>query len=268
MLRTALTLLAMLAFVTEARAQETTPQVPDSYDAPQRSDAERPPRSTPSRPAPRAEGDPQRVVLMPTAFTLRARERSLNTYELVSLEVELGVRDHIQVGVQTIIPVGLLAAGVSMKVGWRWERVAFALHAQVLGARFFTASAEGLLLGGLGAVLTIGNADHYLNLGVSGWGGVAAIDDGAQRVGALVPHVGGSIRVARRARLVAEVWLPYRPRGRHFFELAMVLYGLRVFGQRMWADLGFLKVLCTDDCSRPLEDSPPGVPYLSLGRPF
>ncbi len=267
MLRRALIFL-MLACTATAGAQEPAPvSVPDGYT--QRSDTERPPvPPPPARPAPRAEGDPQRVVLMPTAFTLRRRERSLNTYELVSLETEIGVRDHIQVGVQTIIPVGLLAVGASMKVGWRWDRVAFALHGHVLGARFFRVGAEGVLLGGLGAVLTIGSPDHYLNLGVSGWGGVAAIDDGPQRVGALVPHVGGSIRVSKRARLVIEAWLPYRPRGRHFFELAMILYGVRVFGAKMWADLGFLRVLCTDDCGAPLSESPPGVPYLSLGRPF
>lgn len=266
MLRRALLLLPAFALATNASAQEPV-SVPEGYEAPQqRTDSEVPP--PPTRPAPRAVGDSQRVVLMPTAFTLRARERSLNTYELVSLETEIGVSDHVQVGVQTIIPVGLLAVGVSMKIGWRWDRVAFALHGQVLGARFFRVGAEGVALGGLGAVLTIGNPDHYLNLGVSGWGGVAAIDDGPQRVGALVPHIGGSIRVARRARLVVEAWLPYRPKGRHFFELAMVLYGVRVFGARMWADLGFLRVLCTDDCGAPLKDSPPGVPYLSLGRPF
>ncbi len=252
-----------------AGAQADAPSdvsVPETYRQPQRSDSERPP-PPPTRPRPRAEGDPMRVVLMPTAFTLREGERSLNAYELVSVETEMGVRDHLQVGVQTIIPVGLIAAGVSVKVGWRGERVAFALHGQVLGARFFRVGAEGVALGALGAVLTIGDRDHYLNLGVAGWGGVAAIDAGPTAVGAIVPHVGGSIRVARRARLVLEAWLPHRPRGRHFFELGMVLYGARIFGAKMWADLGFLRVFC-GDCSAPLDESPPGVPYLSLGRPF
>ena len=231
------------------------PEQPDPEPAP------RPPARPP------AYGDPQRVVVMPTAFTLPRGERILNTYELASFEAELGVRDGFQVGVQTVIPIGLLGVGVSAKLGWEWEHVAVAVHAQFLGAWFFVQKAGGAAVGGLGVVMTVGNRDHHLNLGIGGWGGVVARDRGAEPFGALVPHIGGSLRVADHARLQLEAWFPHRPQGRHFFDLAMIFYGVRVFGAAMWADLGLMRVLC-EDCEPPLEDSPLGVPYLSLGRPF
>ena len=85
----------LASLAASASAQSAEVVVPESYRVPQRGDAERPPPADPppTRPRPRAEGDPQRVVLMPTAFTLREGERSLNAYELVSVETDSAVAD-------------------------------------------------------------------------------------------------------------------------------------------------------------------------------
>ena len=264
--------LVTLALLAAVRASADVPPPPDSYESPQLEpgpplDQERPPPGPP--PVSREfDGDTSRVVLMPTAWRLRTGQQILNTYQLGSFELERAVGERWQVSIQTAVPVGLVGLGAMVRTGFEGRHYAMGVQVQALASWFFVDDAEWALLVGAGGVLTVGNRDHYLNLGVMFHGVFFKRSGGWTNFGVLTPHLGASIRLGEHGRLLLEAWLPARTdSGRRFGELLVVLYGTRIFGPRFWMDLGFFRHICRG-CSETYRKLPPGYPYISVGRPF
>jgi len=254
------------------------PRAPEEYEraAPEDEplglppDAEVPPRpGRRERPRPRGEGDPGRGIALPTAWTLDEDDDSFNNYGLGSFGIEVSLSDELQLGVQSAIPVGFVGLGLSVKWGRPFRFGAFGVQVQTFAGWLFFEDTDWAALAGGGPILTLGTRDHFVSIGAFGYGVVAGRTFGTKAFGVVMPTLAASVRVAERARLVAEVWVPGRTDdGRQLGELVVLLYGVRAFGPRFWADVGLFRHFCRPGCLGIYETLPAGVPYVSFGRLF
>ena len=215
--------------------------------------------------------DPGRLVLMPTAWTLRRGQRTFNNYMLTSFDFQLGLGENWQLGVQTAVPFAVAGLGLSIRAGKRFSHGSIALQSQVFGGYLFLRQADAAFMAGGGPILTLGNEDHFISLSTMVFAVFAVAPVQNQSFGLLLPAIGGSIRVARRARLVAEVWFPGRTdsSGRQFGELFVALTGFRIFGRAYWADIGVFRHFCRPACNDFYSGGlTAGLPYVNLGRVF
>jgi hypothetical protein len=208
-------------------------------------------------------GDPTRTVYAPTAFTRPAGTASFNAFELGTYTFDYGVTDHLTMGIQTTIPVGAFVIGPTLRAGMAIDGGAVGVYANALLVAPFSGGTTVLLAGG-GPVLTLGSVDSYVNFGVLGY----AVKGGGDTFGALVPHVGGSLRISPRARIGAEVYVPgiygngINESG--FGKVALVLWGVRIFNDSLWGDIALADPICSG-CGEIYSVIPLGIPFLNFG---
>jgi hypothetical protein len=221
-----------------------------------------PPAEPPRSEGPKAPGDPMRVILAPTAFTRPEGTSSFNAFELGTLTFDHGFSPNLALGLQTAIPIGAFVLGPTMRVGLPFEGGAVGFHAQALLFTPFVGDGRTYLVAGGGPILTLGNYERYFNLGALAY--FVAGEDGAL----LLPHAGFSLRVSRRVRVGAEVYVPGFVSGRSgdsaFGKLAILLWGLRLFGESVWGDIALAEPIC-GGCGDVYRTFPLGFPFLNLG---
>jgi hypothetical protein len=224
----------------------------------------RPPSAAPApRPTPaEASGDPSRVIYAPTAFTRPQGASSFNAFELGTFAFEHGLTPNVTIGLQTALPIGALVIGPTVRAGIPFEGGAIGIQLQALVFAPFVGSAHALLVAGGGPMLTLGNHDRYLNLGVLGY---VTSSNGS---GAVIPHLGFSARVAQSVRIGAEAYLPGAygsdVRDAGLGKVGIVVWGVRLIGARFWGDVALVDLVC-DGCGELYRVLPLGIPFLNFG---
>jgi len=214
--------------------------------------------------------DPEftRVIFMPTAFLRPVGERTWTMTGVTLHQLHFGVGESIQLGVGALIPVGILAGSIHAKVGGSVSEL-FHLAGSIdaFGGTVFVDDDSGTVLAvGLSGIATIGTPEIALNLGVSGYLGDDIEDDGeAARV--LLPNAGLSARVGRKLRAVVELIAVVTDDGIGFGEVWWVSYALRLFGDDLFGDVGFVVPLF-DEAEEALALLPMGFPFFTFGARF
>ena len=234
---------------------------PPAYAAPTRARGERAAPSPTRRARRPGRGDTTRVIYSQTAFTRPPGEGVFNAYGLGTVAFDWGVTENLQLGFQTAIPIGFLPVIGLGKLGLAFDggAVGFSAFGGFLAG--FIADAPVIFLAGGGPLGTVGNADRYVT---AGFPLVYATDEG-DGVGVFVQNLGGSIRVSRRVRFGAELYVPFGFEGDiPFGDLALLVWGVRIFGESLWADVALIDPIC-DGCSEIYEVLPLGIPFLNVG---
>jgi hypothetical protein len=209
-----------------------------------------------------ASGDPMRVILAPTAFTRPQGTSSFNAFELGTLTFDHGITPNIALGLHTAIPVGAFVFGPTVRMSLPFQGGAIGLEVDALLFAPFVGSTSTYFVAGGGPVLTLGNSDRYVNLGVLSYFVMSSGN------GVIIPHAGFSVLATRGVRIGAEVWIP-GAYGRDVGSTALgkigvVLWGVRLFGQSVWGDIALADLIC-DGCGSLYSVLPLGIPFLNLG---
>jgi hypothetical protein len=231
-----------LAAATYARLYETAPA--------------RPPQTV------RTAGDPSRVIYAPTAFTRAAGSYAFNAYEIGFLTIDYGLSDEVAIGAQTSLPVGFILGGVTLRGGVPFDGGAVGFYADALIAAPFSGGKGVAGIVG-GPMVTLGSPDSYVNFGL-----LAAWGKSSDTAGAFAAHAGGSVRVGRRIRLGAEVYVPgiygNDVSDSGFGKVAALLWGVRIFSDSLWGDIAMFDPICSG-CGDIYKTIPLGIPFLNFG---
>jgi len=210
----------------------------------------------------KAPGDPMRVVFAPTAFTRPEGTTSFNAFELGTLTFDHGLTRNVAIGLQTAIPIGAAVVGPTLRVGFPFEGGAVGVHLNALVFAPFVGNTTTYVIAGGGPILTLGNYDRYLNLGILAY---AVTSNGDSLV---LPHAGFSLRVSRAVRIGAEAYLPGAygndVRNAGIGRVGIVLWGVRLFGETFWGDIALAELIC-DGCGSLYRVLPLGIPFLNFG---
>ena len=227
----------------------------------------------------RALGDPDttRVVYGPTAFGRPKGVWNWTIYNIGYWSFDYGVTDHLEIGMQTVPPIGIVAfmpnAKLSFSLG---EKVALGLRAfgGVLYPYIGNDTAFRIGIYGGGPILSIGSPDLLLNLSVNVTGITVANREeyGAQQdetvhntVWAVTPNLGFGWRLSRRVKLNAELFLPLTENNPvSNGKLWVLLYGIRIFSRRIYGDVSFV-IPFWPDMGEVMKYLPIGFPLLSFG---
>ncbi len=223
-------------------------------------DEERPPEAPTEPEVP--PGDPYRVVYAPTAWVRPAGTAAFNAFELGTFQVDFGIDDHVQLGFQTMIPVGVIGIGAVARAGWQFEGGAVGVNGNAVAlVPFVDGGEDPIFLYGGGPTVTLGDFDRYVNAGVAVYGLSSSDDD----VAAVVPHIGGSLKLAARLKVNAELYgITTTDGGVDFGELFLLMWGVRIFGDSLWGDIALIDPIC-EDCGEIYEVIPLGIPFLNVG---
>lgn len=206
-------------------------------------------------------GDPYRVVYAPTAWVRPPGTGSLNGFELGTIQVDYGLHDNLQLGFQTMLPIGVLGLGAIARAGFSFDGGAVGITANGIALIPMAEGGRPLLLFGAGPTLTLGSPEGYGNGGVLVYG----ITDQRDEVTVIIPHAGGSLVVTPHLRVNAELYSVSVPEeGVDFGELFALLAGVRIFGESVWGDIALLFPIC-EGCHDLYEVLPLGIPFLSVG---
>ncbi|MDH5492940.1 MAG: hypothetical protein OEY14_13380 [Myxococcales bacterium] len=208
------------------------------------------------------DGDPTRLLLMPTAFRYpRGRFGIAAPYGVTALGA-YGVTDNLQVGIQAMAPLGLLAGGASIRVGVDFSWGSAAIQANALGLIVVAGGSQSLGLAGGGPLVSIGTRRSAITIGVQ----VSAIGFDSEWDGPYVtPHLGASLRVLGGVRVLAELLLPTYDRA-SLGELLVFIWGVRIFGGTHHVDAGLIMPLCP--ACTVSADFGIGIPLLTYGAHF
>jgi hypothetical protein len=248
--------------------------------------AEVAPQPLPAKAAPPSrltDPDPTRVVYGPTAFGRRANTYNWTIYNVGYWIFDYGINDHVEIGMNTIPPVGLLAFMPHIKLSTRINEMA-AVGLYLAGGVFYpyVENDDEFRAGiyGGGPMLTIGSPDLLLNVGLSVYGvTVAGIErewisapggPGYETSGtkyehnwSITPNVGFGWRLAKRIKLNAELFVPVIDHEQSG-KIWVLLYGLRFFGERIYGDVNFVLPFF-EDMWEIMKYAPIGFPLLTFG---
>ena len=219
----------------------------------------------PPPPARRFSGDPSRVIYAPTAFTQPAGTSTFNAFELGTFRLDHGITDHVSIGLQTAIPIGAFVAGPTVHVGVPFDGGAVGFYASAFYAGAFVGSGGSLFVVGGGPMLTLGNPDNFINVGVLGFYGTSGHD----AAGLVVPHLGASLRVSERVRFGIEGYAPGLFSGagdsnQGFGHFGAIAWGFRLFGDSVFGDVALVDPICSG-CGDLYKVIPLGIPFLNFG---
>ena len=194
--------------------------------------------------------DPTRLFFGPTARTLPKGEGDFSDTYLFLLSGGYGVGGHAQIGAGfSVLPTEQFTDNlffVTGKVGFdAGPKVQLAVGGLVGWTGGFSDNVGGSTLGAIYGVGTFGSTDHAVTVGLA-----APIGGGIDTKPVVL--IGGETRIGRRVKLITENYF-VGSRGR---VEGLLGYGLRIFGDRIAVNLGFL-----NSTSHGLF---PGVPYLDF----
>jgi len=211
-------------------------------------------------------GDTTRVIFAPTAYVRPAGDVGLNFFQIGSVSVDYGIADVAQIGARTALPIGVLPFTLNGRLSYPFEYGAVGINAEfgLVWPFLFSDDNPVILVGGGGPTLTLGNANHYFNVGVMEFGaGLVGAGGGAADV--FLPHIGASFRVAEVVRLGLEGYLLGSLSAPELFgEGGAIMAGVRFFGEWIWGDVALLEPIC-GPCVDLYEVIPVGIPFLNFG---
>ncbi|HYV64867.1 MAG TPA: hypothetical protein VE964_01410 [Myxococcales bacterium] len=212
--------------------------------------------------AAKAAGDPMRVILAPTAFTRPEGTTSFNAFELGTLTFDHGLTRNLAVGVQTALPIGAFVIGPTLRAGIPFDWGAIGVHLNAAVFAPFVGSTSTYVIAGGGPILTLGNYDRYFNLGLLAY---TVTSNGDALV---MPHAGFSLRLSSGVRFGAEAYVPgvygNRVNDEGIGKIGIVLWGIRLFGDKFWGDIAFADPIC-GGCGDLYRVLPLGIPFLNFG---
>lgn len=176
------------------------------------------------------QSDPNytRLFFAPTGRPLRDGQGYFSTYEVFFPFLAVGIGDAVTLsGGMSIVP------GAESQIFYLAPKIT-PLHlknidvsAGLLYINGTASSSSGLgIIYGVG---TYGTSDRALTLGL-GWG-----FSSGEVANKPILLIGGEYRVSRNVKLITENWIPPE------IDLVIYSFGLRFFGERLAADLGFIR---------------------------
>lgn len=194
--------------------------------------------------------DPTRLFFGPTARTLPKGEADFSDTYLFLLSGNYGVTANAQVGAGlSVFPAHDFSDNlffVTGKVGVRaGPRAQFAVGGLFGWSGTLEDDVGGSTVGAVYGVGTFGSPNHALTVGLT-----TPVGEGVDHKAILL--LGGETRIGRRVKLITENYFT----GNDGKVDAIFGYGVRIFGDKIAVNLGFLNV--TDD---PLF---PGLPYVDF----
>lgn len=181
-----------------------------------------------------ADSNPTRLFFAPTGRTLKKGEAYFGVYEIMLPFVQYGVTDRFSIGGGTPLFFG----GGGDRPMWvtpKLQLLQRASTAASIGVLHFFSINGGEGMGIAYGVVTQGNTDSAATAGL----GYAYARTGDEEGGAPVAMIGGEHRVSRRVKLVTENYV--------FEGGGFASGGLRLLGERLSADLGFVVPLSNSD---------------------
>ena len=228
-----------------------------------------PPASTPEAPAgspARADPGRARTIFFPTAYTTEKGKASFATMDLGYWDINYGIGENIEIGLRTGPPVGLFAFMPQLKIALPFDGGAVAFHG--LGGFFLPAVGNRnwtLYIVGGGPTLSLGK-NLVFSIGTEVYGIFITHDS----LGLVLPYAGLSLSLGTRVSLGVEFVAPGVFDSHHslFGEIEFLLWGLRIKGERIWGDIGFVDPICKGGCGGFYRIMPLGCPLLNLGVNF
>lgn len=232
-------------------------------------------------PAELTDPDATRVVYGPTAFGRKKGVWNWTIYNIAYWNFDYGVTDYLEVGLQTVPPIGIVAFMPHLKLTTRLGEKA-ALGLRLFGGVIYPyidndGDWRGAIYGG-GPVLSIGSPDLLLNLAVNVngltygetrerdyWFAGSDSETIHESIWAVTPTVGFGWRIAKRVKINAELYIPLTeesPVGNG--QLWILLYGVRIFGEHIYGDVNFV-IPFWPDMSEVMKYVPIGFPLLTFG---
>lgn len=210
---------------------------------------------------------PGRMGLYESALMPREGLASWTALNLGVHRFDYAVSDHVQVGLTTVIPIGVAVAVPDIKFGTSLtEDLHLAVTARVGGLMAPTGSM--LMTYGGNALLTYGDADYHLTAGVHAYG-VSVPGRGSDAAWIVHPSIGGVFRLADFA--LAHVDLGPTLIGATGAgdpeTLFAFKYGIRFHGDNCFGDVAFL-IPGVEEWSEMAQILPLGLPTLTFGYAF
>jgi hypothetical protein len=224
--------------------------------------------------------DSTRVIFGATAFRRGRHRWNWNIQNLGLWTLDVGLTDHLQLGVVTGPPAGALAFWPQLRAGGALsEKVELAVQAGAGAFWPFISNSDNwhaVVYGG-GPVLTIGSPKLLFNLGVPVYGISLGSEQYSYRgypyssgkemqydhYWMVVPNLGFSAQVARRVKLNLELHTPLGDHGMNG-KLWLIMYGIRIFGERLYGDISFV-IPAYPGADQILKYIPIGFPLLGFG---
>jgi hypothetical protein len=207
-------------------------------------------------------------VLFPTAFTTPKGQSTISIVGVAPWDFLYGVTSHLEVGVRTTPPAGAFIFAPQAKMSWPFRGGAFAVHAQAGLFLPYLLDTNGLGYAGGGPIVTIGSPRRYFTVGAEAY----AVFTDKFSMAVLLPYMGGFVHLGRRISVGAELVLPAtwpeRTWSLPFGEQALIMYGVRILGERMWGNILFAAPIC-ESCGILYEKGLVfGIPLLGVGLAF
>jgi hypothetical protein len=204
-----------------------------------------------------------RLILFPTAYTTEKGKVSFATADLGYWDINYGISDNAEIGLRTGPPIGLFAVMPQLKIALNFDGGAIAFHG--LGGFFVPVvgrSSWTLYIVGGGPTLSLGK-NVVFNIGTEVYGLFVKHES----VGMVVPYTGISLPIGKRASLGVEFVAPgvFNSRESFFGEIEFLIYGVRIKGESMWGDIGFVAPICKGGCGDFYQVLPLGFPMLNFG---
>ena len=227
--------------------------------------------------------DAGRMIYGNTAFTRRKGTWNWTLFNIAFWSIDYGVTDNVQIGIESAPPILIIGLFPNIKASWQvhpWIRLGF----RVMGGGFWPYLDEmnddnwHFFLWGGGPVMTIGGEELNFTLSVPIYGIAVGNEDSRYNSTTLsfdkemaydyawvvLPSIGGSWRVHRRVKLNLELHAPMTNESEINGRLWILMYGLRVIGERIYGDISFIMPLFSG-AEVYLQYIPLGAPFLSFG---
>jgi hypothetical protein len=218
---------------------------------------------------------PGRMGLYESALMPREGHGAWTSINLGLHRFDYAVSDHVQLGVTTLVPIGVFAALPEIKVGGElMDNLHLAVTARVGGV--LGPEGDLVITYGGNALLTYGNEDYHLTAGLHAYG--ANFPERGTATGWIVhPSLGGVIRMADFALFHVDVGpailgvsgheVMDAPSQDDSINLFAVKYGVRFHGDNCFGDVAFL-VPGVEEWSEMASILPLGLPSLTFGYAF
>lgn len=215
----------------------------------------------------RLDPDQARAIYSHTAFSTPTGTFIGKSYNIGHWNFKYAVNRNVEVGGHLSVPVFFVHFGPFVKVTGQvndWFSVGG--FAQVHAAFSYMDDGGAYFAYGGGPMASFGNPD--LNLTVSAFIHGHHLDGADEESWSVVPMISGAARVHRMVKLIVELWIPVVGTPREVLpmsgELAVLMYGIRLFGDEIFGDISFLWPI-TEDAWDFMQYMPMGIPLLNFG---
>jgi hypothetical protein len=191
--------------------------------------------------AQRADANRTRYFYAPTAFSLGSGNGYVSQKELVFTAAAVGVGDHVDVQLGTVLPTLFIEDGQVGVVGVKLSQ-ALGSKVHVGGGVQAFAFSEGVLAMPF-VVGTVGTPDRHASVSVAS---ATGFDQGTSYPVATLLNVSGAWRVREHLALVSENYVMTQGDDQQTFVVVMPSAGVRFLGERFTTDAGFFTPIAED----------------------